>query len=152
MPRPRGTHGLQGRVLEGLGFTTTQGTHPTTLAQAQQAAAYQQRHRQQQVQPPAFSPIRRIGDLNFSAPEDLPPLHQGQGQSSQGVLPGGDRASMIQRRLPEEEQTQLFTPDQQQRLRQLPREAPLVLPSYHKLNVVRGGTSGSQAIVVSVCA
>ena len=46
------THGLQGRVLEGLGFTTTQGTHPTTLAQAQQAAAYQQRHRQQQMQPP----------------------------------------------------------------------------------------------------
>ena len=122
------THGLQGRVLEGLGFTTTQGTHPTTLAQAQQAAAYQQQHRQQQMQPPAFSPIRRIGDLNFSPPEDLPPLHQGQVQSPQGVLPGGGRASMVQRRLPEEEQTQLFTPDQQQRLRQLPREAPLFYP------------------------
>ena len=123
------THGLQGRVLEGLGFTTTQGTHPAMLAQTQQTAVYQQQHRQQQMQPPAFSPIRRIGDLNFSPPEELPPQHQGrQVQLSQGLLPAGDRASMVQRRLPEAEQTQLFTPDQQQRLRQLPREAPLIYP------------------------
>ena len=114
------TQGLQGRVLEGLGLTATQGTHPTFTYP-------QQQRQQQQMQPTSFSPIRRIEDLNFSPSEELPPEYQGSG-GQQGPLRGGERPGPPRRQDQGRGPSALFTPEQTYRLRQLPREAPLIYP------------------------
>ena len=101
------TSGLQGRVLEGLGLMGSQTANSATLPQRQQ-------HQQPGFSQPTFSPIRRIGDLNFSPPEELPPPPPGSREVPRPLTQGPEP---------------LFTPEQSDRLRRGPRTAPLLFPT-----------------------
>ena len=110
------TNGLQGRVLGGLGFTTTQGTQP--FSPQQQRIQQDTQHDPQQQRPQWFQATvertpSRVGAtspwVNFSPPEALPE------PPAQAMVP-----TMPMR--------QLFTDSQADRLQGHPREAPLLYP------------------------
>ena len=128
------TNGLQGRVLEGLRLTTTQTPHSPTQPNQQYFTSPQQQQQMQRSQQLAMlSPMtaaRTRGVQQLYVISELPASPPPQEPQAWVPPPPPPPPHKPESRI-------LFTPDQSERLRQHPREAPLL---YH----VAESTSSSE--------
>ena len=116
------TNGLQGRVLESLGLTTTQAAQPSVLDSRQYNTPQQQVQRPQRLAMVSSETMGRARSLHSQAAEMIqaPPPPPRDDRPSVEFVPPPPPYSPSPR--------VLFTPDQSERLRQHAREAPLLYP------------------------